>query len=88
MERGKSMPPLAGEVACLLYTSLHSALRLREPSALCGEFFLEVLLTLCTQLIPEHILAIGDIPKQDLQKFQHALFQNNRTDEVLSLIHI
>lgn len=42
--------------------SLHSALRLRELSALCGEFFLEVLLALCAQLIVEQILAIGDIP--------------------------
>ena len=62
----------------------HPALCLRELSALCGEFFLEILPTLCTQLIAEQILTIGDIPKQDLQKFQHALFQNNRTDEVRS----
>ena len=62
----------------------HPALCLRELSALCGEVFLEVLLALCTQLIAEQILAIGDIPKQDLQKFQHALFRNNRTDEVRS----
>ena len=46
----------------------HPALCLRELSALCGEFFLEVLLALCTQLIAEQILTIGDIPKQDLQK--------------------
>ena len=32
--------------------------------------------------IAEQILTIGDIPKQDLQEFQHAFFQNNRVDEV------
>ena len=60
----------------------HPALCLHELSALCGEFFLEILPTLCTQLIAEQILTIGDIPKQDLQKFQHVLLQNNRADEV------
>ena len=58
------------------------ALRLCELSAFCGQLFFEILLAFGAEFFPEQSLAIRNVPEQDLQESQHALFQNNRADEV------
>lgn len=63
---------------------LDPALRLHELSAFCGQLLFELFLTLGAEFFTEQVLAIGYVPKQDLQKFQHALFQSHCADEVCS----
>ena len=58
------------------------ALRLCELPAFCGQLFFEIFLAFSAEFFPEQVFAIRNVPKQDLQKFQHTLFQNNCADEV------
>ena len=53
-------------------------------SAFCSQLFFEFFITLGAEFFTEQVLAIGYVAKKDLQKFQHALFQNHCTDEVCS----
>lgn len=63
---------------------LDPALCLCELSAFCSQLFFEFFFTLGTEFFTEQVLAIGYVPKKDLQEFQYTLFQYHCTDKVCS----
>ena len=63
---------------------LDPALCLCELSAFCSQLFFEFFFTLGAEFLTEQVLAIGYVPKKDLQEFQYTLFQYHCTDKVCS----
>lgn len=63
---------------------LDPALCLCELSAFCSQLFFEFFFTLGAEFFTEQVLAIGYVPKKDLQEFQYTLFQYHCTDKVCS----
>ena len=63
---------------------LDPALCLCELSAFCSHLFFEFFFTLGAEFFTEQVLAIGYVPKKDLQEFQYTLFQYHCTDKVCS----